>query len=303
MKKAYWAAAVVVLTIIFLANNVGCNSSSSNDEEISRLKKQVEDLQIENEKLRKNLRALTLLSGQKTTPGSKPEMKEPPSEWTPEQLLTAYFTVKWWQERIPMVLDPDKARPRMAEVYEGWTEEQLKNFYFRIHPITTSLTGLGEELRVLVDCGNEVNVPYLLVRTEKGLRIDWMKTQDEQKNKFLSDWGLTDAQVTVFVERKEQNSIATVLHVSIRNRSNADITYIKITCIARNSDGQYLGNEDAIEAITPQTEKIAEFSFMGINKTDLCKWEFTLDDATIQNSSGRKLQNAHRHIKLFEKTP
>jgi hypothetical protein len=305
MRKTHWAIAAVIFTILSFANNVGCDSSSSNDEEIDRLKNQIENLQIENEKLRENLRVLTMLSGHRATPKSKPEMEEPAPEWTPEQLLTAYFTVKWWQERIPMVLDPNIARPRMAETYKGWTEEQLKNYYFKIHPITTAWPEVGGELKVLVDCGNEVNVPYYLTRTVKGFRIHWTKTMDElkeaKKQKFLNDWSLVDAQVFVSVVRREQSSSYAKLHVALKNASNAYITYVNSSCVVRNETGRYLGNTYIVEELPPRAEKIAEFLFMEMNVSDIRKWRFILDGATIQDDDGDTLHNAHRYIKLVEK--
>jgi hypothetical protein len=216
---------------------------------------------------------------------------KPEKQWTPEKILSAYFEAPTWQDRLPLVLDPDAAYKIMAQNYDRMFAHYEPPKYYFIHPCKIENWTIGQKICVEVDIEEDPFVPYDLIDTNDGWRIDWaasrVKWDKDSEQRIKRKYGGNyDFEVKI-LKKYQVGDRYTSFDLAVTNKSNVNLSYWEISGTAYDMNAKYLAKAMTNgQNLGPNATKTATISFCDVNVEDVNNVKISLEKALGVSEQG-----------------
>ncbi len=224
----------------------------------------------------------------------------PEPNWTIEDLIRAYVQAPTWPHKLPFVVNSALVKARMQEHYGAGYRPAT---FFKIVSSTPALA-IGESAKVLVDLGSEI-APCIVVRTEDGLRIDWLASQRiwlaEEEENYRKAHGLVNAHLEVEVLNVKQEYKSAVLNLRVTNRSEARFSYWQVHGEVYDIAGKFLAHAwERGSELSAGDSTVVGMRFQDTTAADVKGWKLRIGRVSIDAAPGRT-GDITRYVTLKEK--
>lgn len=181
---------------------------------------------------------------------------------SPTELLDAYFTASTWQERLSLVLNPEKVYKQMYKYYSGGLfekgYEQVSSY--TVHSIDESILETSKEFWVEVDLNGSPFTPYLVVHSDTGYKIDWLKSRfawkDTKDSRLRRKYG-NEYSVDVKILRVKQFPASLKIEIEMQNVSSVIIQDWSMELSVLSSNGVVVAKDSIYgDALSPRKSKL-----------------------------------------------
>jgi len=219
---------------------------------------------------------------------------------TPEEALDAYFSCQEWVDRIPLVVNSERAGKLMAKYYTG--EFSLPKFVkIDSKPKLKSENPKIYIYKVIVGASE---AEYVVQETKAGYKVDWEESQTLWKLAKVRKHKVENAEfVVMLTTKKGVYDDWTKLRLNVWNNSKAFIGRWHVDLSFYDTEKEYLGQTSVVgKNLKPGGKMFEEESVTDIKAADIDSWSIKLSAVFLDNPDpdAETLIDAAKYYKLKE---
>ncbi len=229
-----------------------------------------------------------------------PAVRQPGPEWTPQELLAAYFNAPSWLHRVPLVKDCERVKPLMKSHYGT---ARIKPMEFEVLRLAPESAEIGNTLTATVKLATDTT-DYMIFRSAEGYRVDWESSREKwlaaEEARFREAHGLVNASVHAKLVKQGQSGNFPELTFEFTNHSDAYLANATIEVTAFGKSGRYLQKGLCfVRDLPPGKSTFESITLVQIAPSDLKTWNMKMSQVSIQTRSGGT-ESADKYFELKE---